>query len=222
MKGHLASIGRVIWAALNSAVFIAVLGALVLAALTNWYAIRQADDSDRQARRAELTKLIVELDLRVARLKVASDQASAAAKGLSQALATAGSRGIAIVDGDPRTVTSNPEFRNEHLVSLLSRAEFVAGLKPADKEDLLTFTDLDHCSAARQLGYVYARVHPLEYFLQKSLSEGSLPQALGSDETAFQSEVYANIAAQTEASAKPLNILVGGGRSLRDFSVLCR
>lgn len=205
-----------LWSGLNSSFFLAILGAVVLAALTNWYAVRQAADSDRQTRRAELAKLIVELDLRVARLNIALNQVVAAHRSAA-ILNTTGKRAIAIVDGNPLTVTSNPEFRNEHLVSLLSRAEFAAGVPLSDKSDFVAFSDLPQCTAARQLKFVYDRVQPLVHSLETHFADGSLP-ATGSGQDIYEAAVYADVEKLAEKEAKPYNIL---GKTSGEASLAC-
>ena len=207
IRNPLALFAQRVWAVINSALFIAVMASAVLAALTNWYALRQSSDSDRQLRRAELVKLLVELDLRIARLKIAADQTTINVAPAAEVLKTVGNRSIAIVDGDLLTVTSNPAFRNEHLVSLLSRAEFDAGVALTDKNYLITFTDLNKCAAARQVKYVYGRLKPLVFFLESRLADGSIPQTLGSRDNLYQSEVYSEVSAQVKAAEEKYDAL---------------
>jgi hypothetical protein len=192
-----------VWRAANSALFISVMGSLLLAGLTDIYSTRQADSADLAVRRADLSKLVVELNLRLARLHLAAAQLQAKPPPPADALERDGARTIAIVDGDQATVTSDPAFREEHLVSVLSRAELDAGVALTDKAYLLTFTDLVNCAALEQTPYVVARIQPLAYFLQTRLATGEIPisaSRLGSK--TYTAQVYAALAAQSAQAAQ--------------------
>lgn len=217
--------GGAFWKFLNSTIFIALLGAVAANLLTDHYATIHAEASDHAARRAQLSELVVELKLRLARLKVIREQWDGRAKLSDAELRNDGARAIAIVEGNEHTVTSNPEFRNEHMVSVLSRAEFAAGLDPSDKDFLLTFTDLFDCGAAAQVGYTHARLLYLVSFLDAALRDGNLP--FHSARTAAdtrEAQVYNSVGDLSRSRAASLDVLADQRRAARDEKFLesCR
>jgi hypothetical protein len=183
---------RAFWAFLNSGLFIAILSSIAVAVLTQCYAASQSRDAELSTRRTELSQLIVELDLRVARLGVISKQASQPKDFTVAQLSDIGHRAKAIVAGDSQTVTSDPAFHNFHMVTLLSRAETAAGLSLTNKQYLLSFTDYTDMVALHNSTMLYERLYPLVSYLEKHLASGDLP-AVSSDpeKQAYQSDIYA-------------------------------
>jgi hypothetical protein len=154
----------------------------------------------------------VELDLRNARLKVIRDKWDDRKDLSADQLRNVGARAVAIVDGNENTVTSTAEFKNEHIVSVLSRAEAEAGLPLTDKAYLLTFTDLVDCAAAAQVKYVSGRLDPLIFYLKKGVAEGELPVPERKvDPTSYASTVYTDTSKQSAQKAEPMDALSSTG-----------
>jgi hypothetical protein len=197
-----------IWTGLNSNFAIAVIGSSVAAILTASYADQTASSADLATRRAELTKLVVELDLRLNRLRIVGDQWNDRAHLPAAGLNNDGARAVAIVGGSNGTVTSATEFQNEHIASIISRAETDAGVQLTDKQYLFTFTDLENCAALSQTNYLLARIAPLVSFMKQTLASRDIPipgAAAGPDN--YQYKVYAATANLSQTKAEPLDIL---------------
>jgi hypothetical protein len=197
-----------IWAFFNSGFAIAVIGAGVAAILTALYTDRTANEADLASRRAELAKLVVELDLRLSRLRIVADQWNDRAHLPSLGLNNDGGRAVAIVGGSNGTITSETEFQNEHIASIISQAETDAGLPLTDKQYLFTFTDLENCAALAQTGYVLARIAPLVGYLKQAFVSRDIPipgAAAGPDD--YQYKVYAATAYLSQTKAEPLDVL---------------
>lgn len=187
---------------------IAIVGAFVATMLTDRYSAQVANNTDLASRRAELEKLVVELDLRVKRLEVIRGQSADSQHLTAANLSNDGARAIAIVAGNSDTVTSTSEFKNEHVASILSRAESDAGVDLTDKAYLLYFTDLVNCSALEQTAYVVERLTPLVSYFEKYLIDREIPVPRGVQGASnVQNETYAAVDASSANKSEILNVL---------------
>lgn len=167
-------LGR-LWTFLNSALFITLISALTAALLSHGFADRQAESEDMAARRAELSRDLVELDLRTARLNVIQAQWGDRAALNAAELSRIGERAKAIVSVEGQTVMSDPSFRNVHLVTLLGRAETAAGVDFSDKGFLLDFTDRTDDAAVALTPYIMCRTNQLTFYLKAHFQAGDFP-----------------------------------------------
>jgi hypothetical protein len=164
-----------LWTGLNSALLITLISAVTAALLTHWFADREAENTDMAARRAELSRDLVEIQLRMARLIVIEGQGADRKAFMSAAMTRIGKRAVAIVSADAATVTSDPSFKNVHLVTVLGRAETAAGLNLSDKSYLLNFTDRDPAAAVALTPNVVCRLNELVFYLTKRFQSGEFP-----------------------------------------------
>ncbi len=183
-----------LWKGLNSAVFIASISGIAVALLTQWFAEQQAESEDMAARRTELSRDLVELELRTARLQVIQLQAADKTALTTDVRTRLGERAKAIVAGDARTVTSDPTYKDIHLLTLLGRAETAAGVKLSDKNYLPDFTDRDGADAVARTSYVLCRSYRLVLYLKGHFESGDFPlQVADADGRQYYSTVYAQL-----------------------------
>jgi hypothetical protein len=179
------------WKGLNSALLITLISALTAALLTHWFADRQADSADMAARRAELSRDLVELELRTARLNVIAAQGADRKAFTTAEMTRIGERAKAIVSADSQTVTSDPSFKDVHLVTVLGRAETAAGVDLSDKGFLLDFTDRDPGAAVALTPNILCRTNLLVSYLKSHFQSGAFPLPLGDTKgRSYESSVY--------------------------------
>ena len=182
---------RRVWTFFNSALFITLFSALIAALLSHAFSDRQAESEDLAARRAELSRDLVELDLRTARLNVIQAQWGDRAAFTPAEISRIGERAKAIVSAAGQTVTSDPSFRNVHLVTLLGRAETAAGVDLSDKGFLLDFTDRTDDAAVALTPYVLCRTNQLTFYLKAHFQAGEFPLKVADrKQRKYDSSVY--------------------------------
>jgi hypothetical protein len=218
------AVGHRLWRTINSNFAIAVVGAVTAAVLANQYAVHQADMAQLAARRADLNEVMVELDMRAARLQIVSDQSNDRKNTPLALLEHDGARAMAIVKGDADTVTSLSEFKGDHLTALLSRAEFDAGLGQTDKSYLLTYTDLTDCAALQQTKFILQQIQPLIYYLKTRFQDGELPVLPSSGlKTNDPVTFYAELAKASQNAAASSDIISKSrGGAENGLSVKCK
>jgi hypothetical protein len=196
---------RRLWTALNSALLITLISAVTAALLTHWFSDREAENSDLAARRAELSRDLVELELRTARLNVIQAQGGDRRAFTPADLARIGARAKAIVSADAKTVTSDPSFKDIHLVTVLGRAETAAGLNLSDKSFLLDFTDRTDDAALALTPYILCRTNQLVFYLKEHFQSGDFPLSVSDrKQRDYDSSVYSLIDGSTSCAAKAI------------------
>jgi hypothetical protein len=187
--GRLATTFGSLWKVLNSAIVIAVVSSIAVLFLTKWYEASQARSADLATRRADLERLLVELELRKDRLWVVCEQSLPKFRKTftAQQQANNGERAMAIVSGRSDTVTSDPAYQNFHLATLLSQAELTAGLAPPQQaqpdprthqtpqQELMGFTDLTDQEALDRMPAVFDWIRDRIETLQTQLNLGQIP-----------------------------------------------
>jgi hypothetical protein len=195
-------LGR-LWTGLNSAVLITLISAVTAALLTHWFSDREAENTDMATRRAELSQDLVELELRTARLNVIQAQGGDRRAFTPADLARIGARAKAIVSADAKTVTSDPSFKDIHLVTVLGRAETAAGLDLSDKSFLLDFTDRTDDAALALTPYILCRTNQLVFYLKEHFQSGDLPLSVANrKQRDYDSSVYRLIDASAACAKK--------------------
>ncbi len=193
---------RQVWTFFNSSLFITLFSALVAALIAHAFADRQAQIEDMAARHAELSRDLVELQLRAARLNVIQAQGADRSGFSAEELGRIGARAKAIVSADARTVTTDPSFKDIHLVTLLGRAETAAGLQLSNKGFLLDFTDRTDADALALTPYILCRTRILLTFLAEHFQSGDFPlRAADLKARAYDSSVYTLINSRTACAS---------------------